>query len=67
MLQSNFIYKINYLKENKQSKYYKLVEGQYNILKKNSFVVSEKTLDELKAFYKANKIEPMWAVQPPTY
>jgi hypothetical protein len=57
----------NFLTLNKQSKYYKLVEGQYNILKQNSFLLNEKTSQELEVFYKKNGIKSMVGIQPPTY
>ncbi len=57
----------NFLTLNKQSKYYKLVEGQYNILKRNSFHLNEKTSQELEVFYKKKGIKSMVGIQPPTY
>lgn len=54
----------NFIKINKKSEYHKIVEGQYNILKKNSFIVSDQTLEELIAFHKVNKIKSTLPDQP---
>ena len=52
-----------YLKRDKGSRYYRVVEGYYKILERSGFVVS----DELKRYLDAQGIKSMKAVQPPTY
>ncbi len=47
----------NFLKLNKQSKYYEVVKSQYNIIKSNAFVIDEKVSKELDTNYKKIKIE----------
>lgn len=52
-----------FLKENRDSRYFKLIEGYYRILEKNSFVVTE----ELWQYLRRNKLKSMQHIQPPTY
>src|SRR6266480_168720 len=52
-----------YLNKDKSSRYYKIVGGYYEILKRSGFVVTE----DLANYLNAQGIKSMKAVQPPTY
>ncbi|MGH7260958.1 MAG: hypothetical protein ACREI9_09795 [Nitrospiraceae bacterium] len=52
-----------YLRQNKSSRYYNVVEGYYEILKRNKFRVTA----ELQVFLDKQGIKSMQAVQPPLY
>lgn len=52
-----------FLRNNKGSKYYDIVKGYYEVLKRNNFRVTR----EAKAFLESKRVKTMLAVQPPTY
>lgn len=53
----------DFLRKNRGSRYYSVVKGYYDILKKENFRVGR----EARSFLQANGVKSMHAVQPPTY
>jgi hypothetical protein len=52
-----------YIRENKTSKYYKLIKDYYEMIKRNNFIVP-KNVDE---YLKNKGYKSYLATQPPTY
>ena len=53
----------NFIKENKKSKYHRIVKEYYEMLKRNAYIVPK----NYEAFLEKHDFKTLLGVQPPTY